>query len=136
MPRLLYDTRRSEKLTRLSVFGRCMFYHMVSMADDFGNMPSNLLILKNELFPIENFRKYFPKEARSLDTDYNKYENGNVPEADAKKLRAKYVTKPVRTEVDKFVNYYLAEIERWNQLKLSSKFFVWLDRKIEYEKRP
>jgi len=84
---------------------------------------------------IAHFDKYFLKEKLKLNQAISKYNNREVPEADEKKLRIKYVITPVMTEVDKFANYNLAEIESWNEVKLQSKFFVWLDRKLEFEKQ-
>jgi hypothetical protein len=83
---------------------------------------------------IAHFQKYFLKEKQQLDSAILKYENAEVPEADEKKLRAKYVHKPLMNEIEKFIHYYESRNHEWDLQKTASLFINWLNRKLHYEK--
>jgi hypothetical protein len=98
--------------------------------------PPGLKNLKSLLYDIavRNFKKYFPKEEKQIESLLRNSAAEEITPLKEKQLQRKYVYDPIMIELDKFCNYHLAEIEKWNTLQANSKWFIWLDRKLEYEK--
>jgi hypothetical protein len=97
----------------------------------------NPTALKSSLYDIAvtNFKKYFPREERQVEILFRETPPEEMTAAKEKNLRRRYVYEPIMKELDKFMNYYMAELNKWNTLQLNSKWFTWLDRKLEYEKK-